>query len=197
MLTGNIIVPAGMNGLQVTASDVLLDLNGFTIAGPVTCAYNTFTTCSQGATGVGGVVLQGSEITVRGGTIRGFAGTGLSGSGGGYKFIDLVVTQNAGTGVAFNASTAAMLDRVHVTLNGGIGMACANGLVTNSSIEANGADGIAANTCSVVDSVIRSNKGIGLKGHSLVRGTRFFYNGTNKSGSVFSGGGNLDNSTLF
>ena len=35
-LTSNLVVPAGVNGIEITGENVTIDLNGFTIAGPST-----------------------------------------------------------------------------------------------------------------------------------------------------------------
>jgi hypothetical protein len=70
-LTGNLTVPTATHGIVVTASDVTIDLNGFTIAGPITCTTTACTPSSGGGIGV----LQNSPYTgivVRNGTVRGF-----------------------------------------------------------------------------------------------------------------------------
>jgi hypothetical protein len=197
-LTGNIVVPAGMPGFRITAPNVTLDLNGFSIAGPVTCTYLNGPNCSTVPVGAAtGVAVQGDGAVVRGGTVKGFAGSGIAVGGAGPKLSELTVTQNAGTGIAFNTATTTLIDRVHVTMNGGPGTVGSNGMISNSSIELNSM-GTNLSGCSVIDSVIRANKGVGLFGSAiLVRGTRLMNNGTNKSGIVYSGGGNLNDQTLF
>src|SRR5262245_44146183 len=41
-LSGNLAVPAGVNGIYISASNVTLDLNGFTISGPTRSPLGPF-----------------------------------------------------------------------------------------------------------------------------------------------------------
>ena len=63
-LTGNLKVPAGKNGIEVTQDDVTIDLNGFTISSnpPGQAASGIVSTLSEGV------------LRVTGGTITGFQG---------------------------------------------------------------------------------------------------------------------------
>lgn len=199
-LASNLVVPVGMSGIRIDASDVTLDLNGFSINGPVTCGYANYTlTCDQTGGTTIGMQVAGHRATIRGGGVRGFAGAGVYVNGNGFKLVDVDVTQNTVYGVWFNGALAGMLDRVHVAMNDQQGVNCRNGLVSNSAIELNGGDGLSGLGCSVTDSVIRANKSAGINGLGsvLVRGTRILNNGTNRTGTVHSGGGNLDDGTVF
>src|SRR5208283_1817141 len=64
-LTGNLIVPASTNGINVTSSGVTIDLNGFSIIG----------TGSSSATPIG-IDTSDDIVTVENGTVTGF-GTGV------------------------------------------------------------------------------------------------------------------------
>ena len=67
-LSGNLVAPDGVSGIQILASNVTLDLNGFNISGPPQ-------TCSPSACGyfIGiRTPYPQTGITVRNGTISGF-----------------------------------------------------------------------------------------------------------------------------
>ena len=69
-LSGNLVAPDGVSGIQILASNVTLDLNGFNISGPPQ-------TCSPSACGYFyGIRTPFTQtgITVRNGTISGFGG---------------------------------------------------------------------------------------------------------------------------
>lgn len=67
-LTGNVSVPSGKHGVVIAASDVTLDLGGFTILGP-----------GPGSTLHDGVSVEGvlTQVTVRHGSIRAMGGYGV------------------------------------------------------------------------------------------------------------------------
>jgi len=68
-LTGNLTVPAGQIGIQVTENDVTVDLNGFTIR-----------SASPGQPGIGvfGVPTDANRLRLMNGTITGFGDFGVS-----------------------------------------------------------------------------------------------------------------------
>ena len=70
-LSGNLVAPAGVNGIVIAASNVTLDLNGFTVGGPAepSCPF----ICSS----TFGIKTQNTQtaITIRNGTILGFGGS--------------------------------------------------------------------------------------------------------------------------
>jgi hypothetical protein len=69
-LTANLIVPSGVNGIEISASNVTVDLNGFMISGPADTCVNLFM-CSP-SYGIR-VITAAQAITIRNGTISGFA----------------------------------------------------------------------------------------------------------------------------
>ena len=70
-LTGNLTVPASTNGINVTAGNVTIDLNGFSIVGPGTTSATPI-----------GIDANAFLVTVENGIVTGF-GTGVDvGSGG-------------------------------------------------------------------------------------------------------------------
>ena len=46
-LSGNLTVPSGVDGIDINADNVTLDLNGFSIVGPVTCNGTLDTTTTS------------------------------------------------------------------------------------------------------------------------------------------------------
>lgn len=56
--------------IRVTATDVTIDLNGFTVQGPVTCSGTPVSSCTN-AGGGEGIELEASGATVKNGTIEG------------------------------------------------------------------------------------------------------------------------------
>jgi hypothetical protein len=200
-LMSNLVVPAETGGIVITAPNVTLDLNGFTISGPVTCSQNKTNrqvTCSQEASSQeahAGICVQGSNTfgtKIRNGTVRGFRGIGLLLSDG-DTVQNLRVTQNAHIGVTSKQDSEAGLSIADsmIDLNGSIGVVALIGLLERSRVASNGDNGIQGGTQFIVhDSLVRSNSGWGLYGVT-VRGTATFANGGTRSG-VTSLGGNID-----
>jgi hypothetical protein len=85
-LMGNLVVPAGVNGISITADDVTLDLNGFRILGAGSCSRNpnmASVSCA-GHSGGNGIAVEGNgsfTSTIRNGSVRGF-NKGVSMEGG-------------------------------------------------------------------------------------------------------------------
>jgi hypothetical protein len=74
VLTSNLSVPGtGTSAIRILANDVQVDLNGFSLLGPVTCTGSGDTiSCTGGVAGIYGVFGDASGVTVRNGIIRGF-----------------------------------------------------------------------------------------------------------------------------
>ena len=200
-LTGNLVVPAGLSGIEVTGSGVTLDLNGFNISGPITCSRDAITfavTCSNFVASNFGVALKGFGNTVRNGQVRGFA-YGVQFYGADVAE-NLLVEQNAFYGVVgANQSGARTLIRgVRSQLNGGAGFAVGDALVEGSTAASNGSDGFNLTRTVVLDSVAFNNKEVGFKGNNLGIG-RSVAQG-NKAGNIVSAtsmGGNLNGNVPF
>jgi hypothetical protein len=86
-LSGNISVSdVNTTAILIVVTDVTVDLNGFTISGPVTCTDTDPVQCSGSGQG-NGIADAGSaginNVTIINGTIRGMgnSGIGLSGEG--------------------------------------------------------------------------------------------------------------------
>jgi hypothetical protein len=79
-LAGNLtLVSVNNDAIQITANNVTRDLNGFTIAGPVTCTTGPPFKCSATGTGIGikDPTRSRRNITMRNGTVRGMGNAGI------------------------------------------------------------------------------------------------------------------------
>lgn len=206
-LTSNLSVPANTTGIRITAPNVTLDLNGYTVAGPVTCMQITGglnLICSPGSDGKSYGIEIGTTsagTVIRNGRVQGFAHGGIR-TVGADTLEGVQVTQNAGHGVSgietFNSGVN-IIDSL-ITLNAGAGVAVASGVVTRTRVVANG-DGILGTAIqsvkfvSVNDSLVTHNAGVGLNSVTP-HGTLSAGNGTNRM-YVISRGSNLDGSTVY
>lgn len=171
LLTSDLVVPdANTTAIQVsTASGVTLDLNGFTVRGPVTCSHSqqayydaSQVTCSASGTGDG--IYASASTWIRNGHVRGFGRYGIAAGGGLSAHVvveDVRAEQNAQGGIYLNNGT---VRRVNVTLNGGDGIF-------------NVPAGDASSATVVEDSNIAFNKGNGIGMATKVRNCRISYNG--------------------
>jgi hypothetical protein len=70
VLTGNLVVPAGVTGIRILAESVFLDLNGFAIRGPFACSGAS---CQGSPVGnVYGIEATGGRATITDGSVSGF-----------------------------------------------------------------------------------------------------------------------------
>lgn len=201
-LMSNLQVPAGSKGIMITAKQVSLDLNGFTISGPGACIWNSssyLVSCSQPADWT----LSGIEIGanangahIQNGTVRGFAGAGIYGPGLGQSISDMRLLENATAGVSTgNDFGGARIRNSFAEFNAGHGFA-GGSMVMNSVAQRNSGRGFTGNWLIVHDSFATLNGGGGLS-VSGVKGTVVFLN---KQANVLAGssmGGNLNGNTPF
>jgi hypothetical protein len=161
-LAGNLTVPdADTSAIVITADGVTLDLNGFSIAGPLVCTAGPTVTCLSAGKGIG---IEGSHIlaATRGvrvfnGSVRGMGSMGILLGGIGSSVSQIRVDQNGGGGISVygNVSDSA------ATLNGSFGIIGLN--VRDSSAVQNAGDGILVDTGGVATgNVSSSNGGLGM-----------------------------------
>jgi parallel beta-helix repeat protein len=143
-LKRNLLLPGpGTTAIQVTAPDVTIDLNGFSILGSNVCEEDQPVTCNIVGAGIGIQYTAASgRITVRNGSIVGM---------GSY-------------GIFTNGPGAALIEGIHVRYNGGDGINVGRGsIVHGCTVEYNGQDGVAVVDGATVDgNVIHYNGGIGI-----------------------------------
>jgi len=175
-LAGDLTVPdADTTAIDITtaASDVTIDLNGFSIVGPVICngVANPPTSCAPvpassdifgPGTGIRGA--PGRSITIRNGTIRGMGrhgififnapqsriegvavmGNGAVGIFGGLStIVDNIVEGNLGDAIAFNQG---LVRGNNIRRNGGNGVVSTGigGIITANNVYRNGGAGLSS-----------------------------------------------------
>jgi len=125
-LDSNLVVPdANTTAIQITASNVNLDLNGFGIFGPTVCSGSPATSCTPSGSGTGvlatnppsGTSTPG-EISVFNGTVHGMGNFGIFILGPG-RAENINADSNGSTGIAV---TGTVLKCV-ATRNGSLGIA--------------------------------------------------------------------------
>jgi parallel beta helix pectate lyase-like protein len=170
-LSGNLTISNDeVNVIQIAADDVTLDLNGFTIAGPVTCPDQRPTGgggCSSYGNGGNGIYsLDHDNITIRNGIVRGMGGAGVN--------IDSTV---------WTRKRSALIERLQVFDNGGNGIVLTTGIVTNCNVYQNGFSGIRVSPSGIYNASISfnylSNNGeYGVWGGGLVSHNTINFNGS-------------------
>jgi hypothetical protein len=117
-LTGNLTVSdPNLDAVQITADGVTLDLNGYSIVGPVSCTGSgaQLNCAPTPASGVG-VRASQRQVTVRRGTIRGFGAGVLAGALS--RVEDMSISHMNGTGIAAGATSAVARNVVNQTMVG-------------------------------------------------------------------------------
>jgi parallel beta-helix repeat protein len=154
-LTGNITGVAGKHGIQIAASGVTLDLNGFDLAGvPGMGAFD----------GVSITVFSTSSVSVRNGSVRNWGGDGIdfaTSFGTTNSVSDVLAVGNAGSGISVGLATKI----VNCTAaSNGVGIITSSGsTVSACTAYANDSDGIRVGSGSSVSaSVAFSNAGNGI-----------------------------------
>jgi hypothetical protein len=187
-LSGNLTVTkADRDAIEINSDNVTLDLNGFTIGGPVIC-----TGSPPNCTGVGrfGVSSSNQNSSVKNGVIRGFAiGLFLTGSG---LVEDLQTSGNSDTGIIANG--VFVVARCLANNNGGTGMAVSGASISDSTSSGNGQDGFQAGSSTLIHTAAIANSRFGLDGsQGVLFGSNTFLNnlGGDLAGGALSQNNNL------
>jgi hypothetical protein len=141
-LSGNLVVPASADGIDILVGNVSIDLDGFTISGPVTCTGSGATISCGAPPNTFGIVtrfVDENNITVRNGTVVGFE-------------IGIVLS----TGVNY------LVEETHTSANTAYGMQVEHGVVRRNTASLNGFYGILAAFSTVTENVASSNGIAGL-----------------------------------
>ena len=149
-VTANLTGVANQNGISVNTSNVSIDLMGHTISG-----------AAGSQTGIIGAP-GADNITVRNGSVVGWAARGLSVAGTRVRVERVTATANATAGI-FAGAAAVVVDCIAAE-NGAEGIILnAEGVVYRCDARFNGSNGIQAGGSSVVShSVARDNRAIGI-----------------------------------
>ncbi|MFM9957445.1 MAG: right-handed parallel beta-helix repeat-containing protein [Phycisphaerales bacterium] len=152
-LTGNITGVPNKHGIEITASDVTLDLNGFGVIG------------TGGVTPFDGVVSTGNittrRVTVRNGTVRNWSRHGVHLQQAGSIF-DVRSSDNLGDGITCTGSSCLVRECVAFD-NAGTGINVGDGGVIAGCTSESNASGIKAlRGVSITNCAVRSNIDIGI-----------------------------------
>jgi hypothetical protein len=133
--------------IEISASDVSLNLNGFTISGVTTCANTPVTACSNTGNGIG-VDVNNDRVRVYNGNIRNMGNVCLSSTLDHTvnHFHDLTVSECGGAGIV---SPSGLISDVLVNRVGGQGILIfiGNTLVKDSHITGNRTEGQLGGVC--------------------------------------------------
>lgn len=179
-LSGALAVPAGRSAIRISASGVVLDLAGHTVAGPGECSLNLrFAVNCRGNGGAGqvqGIAVDASahEATIRNGTVRGFE-TGLA-LGADSRIERLTVSHNSLTGVELRGGAVLEVRGLLAELND-TALYAADGRmrIERAELRYNGVALWADRSSVLADSVVSDN-GTGLEGAPALRGSRVVAN---------------------
>jgi parallel beta-helix repeat protein len=137
-LSGNLTVPDALTtAILVTADNVTIDLNGFSIIGPVVCTGFPTTSCNPasnlGKAGTGVDAANFINITVVNGTVRGMGVNGIALGRGGY------------------------FEKVHATSNGNVGffIFCPSVIVGNTAFSNGGGDLVTDSGCALANNAMQ------------------------------------------
>lgn len=207
-------VPGEAKAIQVQIDSSLpnlmfdIDLNGFSIFGPVTCTGFPVTAC-DGDSGGGFGIQTTSAARIHDGMVHGFR-TGVSCFSN--CIVERVVARrNAGVGIYTTNNASLVIDSIaHDNLDAGI---WATGRVRGSAVEDNGQEGLFLNpntsadgnvirdnggngvrcaSCLLTNNTIANNGGFGVtfSGSSSWQGNAVYGNATNVDGSALQLGAN-------
>ena len=185
-LSGDLILPnANTTAVVIAASNVTLDLNGFSISGPVTCTPGTSPLqCSASGSGEG-ITSGGHQlrnITIENGTVQGMGFGGIDmvsvrglvvrdmhvesiGPGTSPNCVPPINPSNCGVGILVQLSEA-IVARCTVETSAGDGIL--GGMVTFSAVANNGGNGI-HDAAGVADSEVSANGLAGISNSSNVK----------------------------
>ncbi len=178
-LTGNLVAPASKDAIYVSAADVTIDLNGFSVSGSGTGAiYGVF-------------IVVAANVEVRNGTIRGFPGNAINAVAcSGCRVIDVRIRGNSHHGIYMGANS--LIRGCTASGNGGGGLYAGasssfinniahdndltgiritgndGGLIEGNVSYGNGVDGITANDFPNPSSVtVRNNSSYSNTNHGI------------------------------
>ncbi|MEW5804456.1 MAG: right-handed parallel beta-helix repeat-containing protein [bacterium] len=161
------------NCLQITADEVILDLNGYTLSGPGK---------GIGSSGCGILACGQDCITIRNGTIQGFF-TGLTLSGTSHEVKNLNVLNNTSCGLVIESAALASCTAANngshgieaesctikdctASYNGACGLSSNSSNITNYTADHNSSHGISATgNCRLEGCILSNNQGYGLSLH--------------------------------
>ncbi len=160
-LTGNLDVPADSTGIEITAPDVTLDLNGFSIRGAASCPGDPPAACT--GTAGRGIHATAPGSRVSGGFVTGFSDGGVS-LGDSSRVSAVEARRNGRVGIEVGAR--GRIRDSHASANAGVGLSASlDGSVLDSMSLRNGDTAVILGLgAGLASSVLASD------GQTLVRG---------------------------
>ncbi len=176
-LTSNIVVgDSATSAIVISGRDVELDLNGFTVSGPVTCSGTPVTSCTatSGGYGITTNSADAYNAVVKNGFVRGFAQNGIRLSAPAVVH-DVIVRSNGNEGIFINVGGAAAgnirgasIRNAIVKGNGSTGIAASTNIVSisESFVGDNGSGGITCDACRLTKNIVHNNGGTGITSYA-------------------------------
>lgn len=124
--------------IEISAHDVSIDLNGFSLVGPISCSSPP--ACSSGSGTGNGIDMTGRKnFQLRNGGIRGMGQHGISlGNSTGYLIHDVQFLENRRNGIDGVNSREGLIRSVSVSRNGNLGISAGFSYVVSSTSMNNG-----------------------------------------------------------
>jgi hypothetical protein len=188
-LSGNLVVPdANTTAIQITANNVTIDLNGFSIIGPVVCSGFP-TSCVPAGTGTGIDGGSFNGVTVLHGVVTGMGGGGIGLFGIGARVEEIRALGNGGIGIAVGSATVSFSEASN---NGFIGFD-GEGMFISDTATFNGSHGMQLEFAAgsvVMNNRVSSNNGTGILASvpATISGNSAYFNqvGISGCGSITS-----------
>ena len=193
-LTGDLTVPdANTTAIEINASHVTLDLNGFAILGPTDCSGN-LNPCANAGSGHGITTFHGDNvtpafnITIRNGTVQGMGGAGIYLRGDSHLVEYVHARSNGGGGISIRDSDdhgSSIVQHCNAQRNGGSltsGISVGRGLVTHNTADVN-TSGITMSTGTAAYNVVTRNATFGMFLDAIIPGQGGAYFGNSVSGN--------------
>ena len=169
-LSGNLTVTTTSDAIDINADDVTLDLNGFSIVGPITCS-GTPLACSSSGNGIG-ILSSADNIAVRNGSIIGMGGHGILLTGSRSLVEDIRAKFNSSVGIWLVEGTVRRCDS---SQNGFSGMQSVSGVLEGSTARGNGVYGLIGLHSTIIGNTSLDNQ-IGLWTSHSVYGSNSLQN---------------------
>lgn len=168
VLTSNLTVAdANLDAIEITADGVSIELNGFELAGPVTCMnLGSDVTCGAGS-GIGIDAVGRTRTRISHGLVRGFGSGGIA-VGERAHIEDVIADSNGATGILTGSGSTVHSATAYRNGQNGIEVGGAS-LVHGSKASSNFSNGILGQNGSIVGNLANDNGGDGINGGFTVR----------------------------
>src|SRR5262245_13387697 len=181
-LNSNLVVGgAGVTVVEITASDVTLDLAGFSIIGPNTCTGSPVVCTITGANGIGVKAVADTgpspeNVRVMNGTVRGMGGHGIRLIGTGTVVERVHAVSNGGPGIVVGAGS--VIDSMAMLNGSSTGVV---GLIVRGTVSMNNVFGIFIRSGGVAignSATFKTYTGMSVQCPAVVVGNSTVFNGT-------------------